>query len=424
MNGEYTRIMESKIEEFVQRELRAQLELSEMLNQKKKEAQARERPEDISKIVAEYFYQTKDFRTFGDGLKDVIQKKMPKGDERDTITYLKDRVKETGISIPDSTIADWFKKDSRPRKGVKSRETMYRLCFLLELSYEETEEFFRKVYYDRPFNLRDVKEFIYCYCFLRGYDYRHATELIKAAEVSEYATDETIHSLRLRSDIVVLEEDEEVLTYIQKHSHNFYKNSENAKAVLNMLLEQVLMTEEEKEKLENGITEGHCSYIAKECAIHPEYLDSKSNWTSKSFMLKVIEQISFDDIRKKYIVVDGERKNIQTEKLPPEIFSRFPRKQTLLDIEKSEGKIIFEEIRKMIILLFSYIFWFQKEYEEQYDWDLELYISQLNEILYQACLQELYFGNPYDWLFMYCTVSEEPLEVFRNLLAELVLSSQ
>ena len=373
--------------------------------------------EDITGKVLKFLNHKDSFRSFGEGLTYMIQQKNP---DAVPINFLRNQMRAKGIVISDSTVRGWFEKGARPKRGIKSRETMYKLCFLLEMNMQETEVFFRKVFYDRPFNLRDVNEFVYCYCIRNGYDYKHACDLLEAVDKIEDSDEATVFSVMLINDIGDLKSDEEVIQYIRGHSHSFFKKGESAKEVLNLLLEQLLVTDDEKDLLRAGKDGPYQSYIAKECNMFPDILLREgADLTSKSFMLDIIEGVNMREI-----AGEKSKKLFECVNLPREILSRFPMKQIFTEIEDSKDRTIFEEIRKMIILLYSYQFWFEIEYEGHEDWDLDVYISQMNVILEQACLQELYYGNPYDWLFLYCTLSEEPLKTFRSILAAAVFSEE
>ena len=56
--------------------------------------------------------------------------------------------------------------------------------------------------------------------------------------------------------------------------------------------------------------------------------------------------------------------------------------------------------------------------------DDERFINNLNRQLLEAGYQELYLGNPYDWIFLYCSKSEEPLITFREFIHELYLENE
>ena len=50
--------------------------------------------------------------------------------------------------------------------------------------------------------------------------------------------------------------------------------------------------------------------------------------------------------------------------------------------------------------------------------DIEDYIEEINVHLNESGFSLMYYGNPYDWMFLYCTLAECPLDAFRGLLAE------
>lgn len=101
-------------------------------------------------------------------------------------------------------------------------------------------------------------------------------------------------------------------------------------------------------------------------------------------------------------------------RLPKEIRNRFPEAGTI-----SKKNMTYEEIRKLMILLFSYNFWSKvqaKEVENFFD----DYLQEMNSYLFNSGLPDLYYGNPYDWMFLYCSLEDNPLDTFRNLLYEVL----
>ena len=46
------------------------------------------------------------------------------------------------------------------------------------------------------------------------------------------------------------------------------------------------------------------------------------------------------------------------------------------------------------------------------------YISEMNTILIDSGFSPMYYGNPYDWMFLYCSLFVRPLDTFRDLIAE------
>lgn len=75
----------------------------------------------------------------------------------------------------------------------------------------------------------------------------------------------------------------------------------------------------------------------------------------------------------------------------------------------------------MIILLGSYYLWRQAaraQARAQKILELDVYIQEMNDRLNEAGLPPLYYGNPFDWLFLYSAKEEDPLAYFREVLAE------
>ena len=105
-------------------------------------------------------------------------------------------------------------------------------------------------------------------------------------------------------------------------------------------------------------------------------------------------------------------------RLPKEIESRFPEAASFSDKEPT-----YESIRKMIVFLFSYTFWYHVQWEQK-NFDVEDYTEQLNALLNECGFSPLYCGNPYDWMFLYCTLSDTPLDVFRGILAEVLTDAE
>ena len=103
--------------------------------------------------------------------------------------------------------------------------------------------------------------------------------------------------------------------------------------------------------------------------------------------------------------------------LPKEITSCFPEAATF-----SKKDPTYEELRKMIVVLFSYTFFYNVEknvYDEAEAIDnYDDYTIELNNRLEKAGMAPLYPGNPFDWLFCFCALAKEPLNTFRMTLDE------
>ena len=98
----------------------------------------------------------------------------------------------------------------------------------------------------------------------------------------------------------------------------------------------------------------------------------------------------------------------------------------------SEGVVEKEMISRYRNLMFSWIERMKEEnmlqiansyQKEVVKLKVQNYTEQLNALLNECGFSPLYYGNPYDWMFLYCTLSDAPLDVFRGMILE-VLSEE
>lgn len=333
------------------------------------------------------------FRSFGEGI--VAQMEEKAGREiSEPLLYLKERCLENGIDLSEigslNTLKSWFAGGPRPKKAERSRMSMFALAFALKLSVKETADLFHKVYLDRAFDYREVYDVVCYYCLANNRTWDHAKQLMKFVPSDGACADQTVYTNVLRCSLDSIKADEELLRFLGQHAHNLSQKNVTAKAKLETLIDKAIAVaaEEEKNAEQQDLFRG-------------------SDRSSRSFAYEVITGIS----------PSGDKGTISVFKnaaLPKEIKSRFPEAASF-----SKADPTYEEVRKMIILLYSYIFWFNVQMKKVVV-DLEDYTAELNAVLAECGYSELYVGNPYDWLFMYCTLEERPLDVFRGILAEVV----
>ena len=109
--------------------------------------------------IIDFLNASSSFRSFGNGLLSVIQKKYPEifVDDSNVIQFIKKKCTDNGVPISDiasmNTLTNWFQKGIRPKKAESSRKSMFAFAFALELTIEEIKDLFHKVYLDRAFNL-------------------------------------------------------------------------------------------------------------------------------------------------------------------------------------------------------------------------------------------------------------------------------
>ena len=96
---------------------------------------------------------------------------------------------------------------------------------------------------------------------------------------------------------------------------------------------------------------------------------------------------------------------------PKELFHCFTNLATLGNMMKNEEES-YEKNRKAIIL-FNFYNWASQEEPSCFDEDC-------NYLLDECGYPKLYYGNPFDWLFLYCSLTERPLDAFREFVYRVI----
>ena len=345
-----------------------------------------------------YFLNSKDsFQPFGARLAAFIANKLDllSTDRKTVVGALAKRCEDNGVTLSeiasDGTLRNWFEKDMRPKKSMASRQSMFALAFALCLSVDETKDLFHKIYLDRAFNYRDEKEIIYYFCLKNGKSWTDATRLISDTDnMSKDHSDNTQNTQIISSSVDSFQAEQDLLDYIHQNGHNFEKSSVTASKLFNhYLLEAKNWVKDEISKYD---------------------LDHQNKWINNLSNNTLYEIITGLNITGK----KGTKTVFSNADLPKEIKTRFPEAATF-----GEKDLTSEEYRKAIILLFSYGFWYHIQREE-IDGGIDDYTDELNNILFDCNFSGLYPGNPFDWMFLFCAQAEKPLDLFRELISEVL----
>ena len=335
------------------------------------------------------------FRTFGDGLLFFLQKQNPELTLETAIKYIEKVCKETGVSTKDiasaNTLANWFNGGPRPKKGEDSRRSMFALSFALQLTPSETADLFHKVYLDRAFDYRNANEVVYYFCLSNKKAWNDAARLISSLKESGVSVeDNTIYTSQIKTDVETLQDETALVEYISRHGHNLAKKNVTATNTIKKLLSDANNKAKEESKLE-------------------EYTDRFRGYdkTSNNFTYEVITNLCVTGDK-------GTKTLFKNARLPKEIKTRFPEAITL-----SKKDPTYEELRKLIILLFSYCYWYDVQQANEVI-ELDDYIEEINTHLNESGFSLMYYGNPYDWMFLYCALSERPLDTLRGVLADVL----
>lgn len=314
---------------------------------------------------------------------------------------LKEHCRQAGVPINSNTVKNWFSK-AGPKKGDHSRDNMLKIAFALQLDPEQTDRLFHKVYLDRGLDPRRLEETAAAFCLQRKIGWTDYQALVQQLQALPAGREEnTVYTTVLQKDIESLKTSDALQEYVRLHPHNFQIRSRSAEKVLKELVETVKGNKDKTGEIDRDIAE------RPESDTLLDALRNRSHYSTEN-MVRVITGIALPKA--------GKRAFLAGSILPREIRTNFPEPAVFAKEHPS-----YEELRKMIILLASYLCWReesrQKNLPEDFDY-FEYYQARINDRLGDAGLAPLYYANPYDWLFLFAATQEDPLESFRGILDE------
>lgn len=130
------------------------------------------------------------FRGFNEALSVFIEQHGFTGDlnnNEEKVNFLKDKFKEAEIPVP-RYIDNWF--DSA---DWKKRDTAFKICFALNLNIDDTNDFFRRVQFERSFDCHKIEEAVYYFCIKNNLKYCDAERIIR--KINDRASVEKIKNI-------------------------------------------------------------------------------------------------------------------------------------------------------------------------------------------------------------------------------------
>lgn len=355
------------------------------------------------------------FRTFAVAFDDFLSEQGYGGDLGDVqqkTEYLKDKFKTAIIPVPRG-IKEWF---ISPKKI--ERKTAFQICFAFELDLEGTDDFFRRVYFERSFDCHCVEEAIYYFCIKNGFSYREAETMLK--EVPGVKQDkipsgtEVLYTGTIIESIKHLVDPKEMVAYLTEHITQFGYNNATATGFIQSLWNQI--TKSEGLAYKEGLVIGR--YDTTDTFITARPNDSQWNVLSQIFGLDTYWHDRFSSTRSIKPIL------LKNSLIPPLAEASFPDRDAI-NKALNNAHLSHERVRKLLILLVFYSYWAKLVVEKQdiqfiaTDIQAEKCIFTINKYLLDAGYPELYMGNPYDWVFLWATNDDFPLMTFRDYMKEI-----
>ena len=319
--------------------------------------------------------------------------------------FLTGQYRKNGIKEPsDPTLRGWLSGAKMPAANSTGREDVFRFCFALEMTAEETAEFFLKAYLNRPFNYKKTKEAVYLYCLLLGKPYSDAVRIIQTVENMPLAVsaDREIETERLGREIAAIKDENELIAFLAEHRYTEKEMHLTAFKTIEALLQSCY-----------DLAEKEIVYTKEE----PRVV------RTEDALLDVI--YDYDA----YSMKAAGNITIQDSKLPKVLKANWLDRQSFHNI-KVHGKISDDVYRKALVLLTFYKFFTsaylaeRKECKES-DIDLRKYADQfeilLENSLYECGYIQMYKRNPFDWLILYCAAFPNPVNQLRSVISHFFL---
>lgn len=327
--------------------------------------------------------------------------------------FLKSRFeKERVLPVP-CNMETWF-----ARYKTVERSAAFAVCFAFDLSVEETDAFFRNVCHARGFDFYDMREAVYYYCITKGHSWQKAQELIARAlpeqdegqEKASAAEKEVLFAGSLVRELNRFHNENELLSYLQQNRSYFCRNHDMACLLIYATWEKIAG--------ENGLA-----------AQERELLQHKAAGRTLATTKKIYWQLLGMD-EQKNLLFEGKEAHClkpaleQNQLLQCIAEEDFP---TLIELEEmlNGSYKTDEKVRGVLILLVFYKFWISAALQKKTDsnrsadGDAVRCVDTLNRYLLDAGYPTLYYGNPFDWLFLFAAGEECPLETFRGFLQKM-----
>lgn len=414
---------------------------------------------DDDHYLEELLEAVKGFRSFGQAMEAFLVSRGYQGDpfSRDEkAAYVAAKFRQSGITAP-RNIKKWFQEPDGGLSGgnVKiGRNTAFQICFAFQLNQEETEDFFRRIYRTRGFDLHNIRELIYCFGLSNGLSYGEVSQMIEQAgeaeaeaaqgnsepENAENSNNaENANAIRYTASLAEeakrIADKEEFMTFIREHREDFKYSNTTAYHYIHILWGKIAdedgIAAREKRKLyrpfnaeEKGDGGRHIAEREAAKGAPVKQHKHKAGSGSDSLWEIYLQMLGLAGTNTKKLDADRSLKSVlkDNELLHSMAEDCFPDRDGLNKMLNGRA-VSYERIRKMMILLVFYSFWAGRalqngDYYAKYE-DAERCFSQLNAFLTDTGYPTLYAGNPYDWIFMYALMDDCPLVTFRDYIQEL-----
>lgn len=388
-----------------------------------------------SDLLLALWKRKEQWRGFGEGLSELMTMTGYTGgqDVDEKTAYIISALNNIGVEISKATVKDWFSGKRSPSvSDERSREKMFQLCFALHADKKQSEWFLNNVYLSRGFDYHRYEELIYEFCISRGLPYNEAEEMLGQIDLS--AGSECSQG-KFTRDIVDetrdFTEKAQLVDYINANAADFVKWNKSACREIKRLMKELQNEEcrDRDEKVRDLLMQDNesakkntdgCSLLVR--WIVKNYLYSAETLYKDFF--KDVQLYSTDFLLNTILgTTDGiDKKDDNTVDIPSAVKLAFPSKKNFSDILDDSKKVSYITVRKALVFIKFVQFWCSQSVEPIGEYTKEelseVFFDESKSLLEECGYSGLYVGNPYDWLFLYCSLDESPLDCLHNVITD------
>ncbi len=315
------------------------------------------------------------------------------------------------VKISRSTLNEWLSGGRDPSvssSDEQTRENIYRLCAAFDLDMELTEELFEKVFFNRAFDLKAMKEF--AFFFFARRDYKNGVEGCQWYKTGEKVWEDVSRmvlpeeagaELPVRNTVLLADRTEdmnevEFLRFLSTHPHTFSKENRFARA---------------REKIRE--------YACKACQMTPELsLESaqrlgRGKSTESYIPYEPLIHSILGYAQRSTVCAAGMVSSLKS--LPPQLTSNFPTGQILRKI--CIGDVCsYDQIYKMFSLLLFYCYHVKLPASMDREQRFKDFLRFINLSLEKEGCTDLYPRQPFGGLLLFCAAQENPLSALREFI--------
>ena len=357
-------------------------------------------------------------KTFAEGLTDTLLQHGFSGqadDAKEKIAYVRECCKQRGVTLNPEVIKSWF-CGTRPNSGERSRDSLFRLCFALEMDGVDTAVFLLKSCLCRPFNYKNTNEAVYFYCLSKGLRYGDARRIIARVEEAQKSVPEgNVCTEQIGQELEIMRDEDDLVEYLTTHTYTKEKWHYSARNEIKDLLKsckELARYDTGNDFVDVGLEEAS----EKKSAVRGN--DSLLN-TIYGFRASVRKGDDGLSAKNDYDFPEFLRDN-------------WISKQSLYNV--MNGKDVSDEVYRKALIILSFYNFYAALYKEkglwahyaEFDADEKFekcscaneFEAELDERLESCGYSQLYKRNPFDWFILHCAAFPNPLRYFRETLAD------